>query len=48
MGLDATRPVVYPEHVFTKVRVPGEDEVDIADEIDTASRIDFEAIGAGT
>ena len=48
MGLDATRPVVYPEHVFTKVRIPGEDEVDIADEIDTASRIDFEAIGAGT
>ncbi|MFS2047702.1 UbiD family decarboxylase [Variovorax sp. Varisp41] len=48
MGLDATRPVVYPEHVFTKVRIPGEGEVDLADEIDTASRIDFEAIGAGT
>lgn len=26
MGLDATRPVVYHEHVFTKVRVPGEDD----------------------
>jgi 2,5-furandicarboxylate decarboxylase 1 len=28
MGLDATRPVQYPEHVFTKVRIPGEDSVD--------------------
>ena len=28
MGLDATRPVEYKEHVFTKVRIPGEDEVD--------------------
>ena len=27
MGLDATKPVVYHEHVFTKVRVPGEDAV---------------------
>jgi 2,5-furandicarboxylate decarboxylase 1 len=41
MGLDATRPVVYHEHVFTKVRVPGEDQVDLAAEIDTAARIDF-------
>lgn len=41
MGLDATRPVFYHEHVFTKVRVPGEDEVDLAAEIDTAARIDF-------
>ncbi len=29
MGLDATRPVRYHEHVFTKVRIPGEDEVDL-------------------
>lgn len=43
MGLDATRPVVYHEHVFTKVRVPGEDEVDLAAEIDSAARIDFGA-----
>jgi 2,5-furandicarboxylate decarboxylase 1 len=27
MGLDATRPVVYPAHVFTRVRIPGEDDV---------------------
>ena len=33
MGLDATRPVVYHEHVFTKVRIPGEDEIDLAAEI---------------
>ncbi|TAL78859.1 MAG: UbiD family decarboxylase [Burkholderiaceae bacterium] len=30
MGLDATRPVNYPGHVFTKVRIPGEDEVDLS------------------
>lgn len=41
MGLDATRPVVYHEHVFTKVRIPGEDQVDLAALIDTAARIDF-------
>lgn len=43
MGLDATKPVVYHEHVFTKVRVPGEDEVDLAAVIDTAARVDFAA-----
>jgi 2,5-furandicarboxylate decarboxylase 1 len=43
MGLDATRPVVYHEHVFTKVRVPGEDEIDLTAEIDGAARIDFGA-----
>ena len=30
MGLDATRPVVYEAHVFTRVRIPGEDDVDPA------------------
>ena len=29
MGFDATRPVVYPAHVFTRVRIPGEDKVDL-------------------
>ncbi len=29
MGIDATRPVAYPAHVFTRVRIPGEDEVDL-------------------
>lgn len=28
MGLDATRPLHYEEHRFTRVRIPGEDEVD--------------------
>lgn len=44
MGLDATRPVVYREHVFTKVRIPGEDEVDLDVEIDAAARVDFTAV----
>ncbi|HWH81783.1 MAG TPA: UbiD family decarboxylase [Burkholderiaceae bacterium] len=41
MGLDATRPVAYPEHVFTKVRIPGEDGIDLAAEIDAGARFDF-------
>ena len=41
MGLDATRPVVYHEHVFTKVKVPGEDEVDLAAAVDTAATVDW-------
>ena len=46
MGLDATKPVVYHEHVFTKVRVPGENEVDLGAVIDTTARIDFLAEAA--
>ncbi len=30
MGLDATRPMHYDAHVFTKVRIPGEESVDEA------------------
>jgi 2,5-furandicarboxylate decarboxylase 1 len=29
MGFDATRPVVYPSHVFTRVRIPGQDTVNL-------------------
>ena len=29
MGLDATRPVAYSEHTFTRVRIPGQDQVDL-------------------
>jgi 2,5-furandicarboxylate decarboxylase 1 len=29
LGFDATRPVVYEGHVFTKVKIPGEDTVDL-------------------
>lgn len=42
MGLDATRPVVYHEHVFTRVRIPGETEIDLAAEIDTAAAVDWQ------
>ncbi|VFR53604.1 3-polyprenyl-4-hydroxybenzoate carboxy-lyase [plant metagenome] len=41
MGLDATRPVVYHEHVFTKVRVPGEDAVDPERDLAGDARADF-------
>jgi 2,5-furandicarboxylate decarboxylase 1 len=30
MGLDATRPVSYASHVFTRVRIPGQDTVDLS------------------
>ena len=42
MGLDATRPVVYHEHVFTKVRIPGEAEIQLADEVRSGVRIDWQ------
>lgn len=41
MGLDATRPVVYHEHVFTKVRVPGEDTVNPERDLASDARADF-------
>jgi 2,5-furandicarboxylate decarboxylase 1 len=43
MGLDATRPVKYEGHVFTKVKVPGEDQVDLNAVL--ASGIDSETLG---
>jgi len=30
MGIDATRPVSYTQHTFTRVRIPGQDTVDLA------------------
>lgn len=41
MGLDATRPVSYSAHVFTKVRIPGEDEVDLAAEVIAGAAVDW-------
>jgi 2,5-furandicarboxylate decarboxylase 1 len=41
MGLDATKPVSYHEHVFTKVRVPGEDNVDLNQEIVAGATVDW-------
>lgn len=42
MGLDATRPVHYYEHVFTKVMIPGENDVDLAVEIVTGATISWD------
>ncbi|OWT80056.1 MULTISPECIES: UbiD family decarboxylase [unclassified Achromobacter] len=47
MGLDATRPVKYHEHTFTRVRVPGEDTVDLGAWVDGDRHVDFTA-GART
>ena len=41
MGLDATKPVAYQEHVFTKVRVPGEDQVDLGAVVQTGVSVDW-------
>lgn len=41
MGLDATRPVSYHEHVFTKVLIPGEDSVDLQQEIVAGTTVDW-------
>lgn len=44
MGIDATRPVVYHEHVFTKVKVPGEDTVDLKAEIRDGATVDWSSM----
>jgi 2,5-furandicarboxylate decarboxylase 1 len=44
MGLDATRPVAYEGHVFTRVRIPGEDDVDLGREVDAAATPDWSRI----
>lgn len=41
MGLDATKPVAYHGHVFTKVRIPGETEIDLDQEIVRGAGIDW-------
>jgi len=47
MGLDATRPVVYPAHVFTRVRIPGQERADV-DRLIAENNAGFEAyLGAG-
>jgi 2,5-furandicarboxylate decarboxylase 1 len=46
MGLDATRPVSYHEHVFTKVRIPGEDTVDLQAWVEVGGTLDFTPGGA--
>jgi 2,5-furandicarboxylate decarboxylase 1 len=44
MGLDATKPVAYEGHVFTRVRIPGEDDVDLGREVDAAAAPDWSRI----
>lgn len=44
LGLDATRPVTYHEHTFTRVRVPGEDSIDLAAWIESGQRVDFNSL----
>ena len=41
MGLDATRPMNYQEHVFTRVRIPGEDTIDVQREIEPNTKVSF-------
>jgi 2,5-furandicarboxylate decarboxylase 1 len=41
MGLDATRPVAYRGYIFTKVRIPGELEVDLGQEIVAGATVDW-------
>lgn len=47
MGLDATRPIAYAGHVFTKVRIPGEEEIDIAAQIVPNAVVDWETGAVG-
>lgn len=37
MGLDATKPLASAEHVFTRVRIPGEQDVDLAALVDASA-----------
>jgi 2,5-furandicarboxylate decarboxylase 1 len=48
MGLDATKPLSFHEHVFTKVMVPGEAEVDLAAVIVPGVTIDWRDLSASS
>jgi len=41
MGLDATKPVSYHGYVFTKVRIPGEDQIDLDAEVLRGVTVDW-------
>ena len=45
MGLDATRPVVYHEHVFTRVSIPGESDINVQAEWQVGARVDWQTSG---
>ena len=44
VALDVTKPLVYDEHVFTPVSIPGEDEVDLKRVVDAGARPDWAKI----
>ena len=44
MGLDATRPLTYEGHTFTRVRIPGEDGVDLAKSISASPQAVLDAL----
>jgi 2,5-furandicarboxylate decarboxylase 1 len=44
MGLDATRPLEYEGHVFTKVHIPGEDKVDLDAEVDRSPKVSWQQV----
>jgi len=44
MGLDATRPLKYEGHTFTRVRVPGEEAVDLEKSINSSPQAVLESL----
>ena len=48
MGLDATKPVAFHGHVFTKVRIPGETEIDLDQEIGRGAAVDWHGAAVKT
>ena len=40
VGFDATKPLAYEGHVFTKVRIPGEESVDLNQVLDPSVSIE--------
>ncbi len=44
MGLDATRPLKYEGHTFTRVRVPGEEAVDLEKDINASPQAVLESL----
>jgi len=46
MGLDATKPISYKDHTFTKVRIPGEDTLNLEDEIQSRGYVNFDDAAA--
>ena len=41
MGIDATKPLAAAEMTFKRIRVPGEEEIDVADTIARATTSDW-------